>query len=278
MRRSLDFRFLRRPRWLVGQALVLVVVVSFVNLGLWQLRRLQQRLERNAAIEARIEAPARPLTDVLAATRADVPLASPESMDYRHVRVSGRFDPEHEVLLRSRSRDGNPGYHVLTPLLLADGRALLVDRGWVPFGDDTLPVADAAPPAGTVRLTGLLRAPERAPTGGLSALAPHDPPEGPLRTPFYTDPQRLQGQMPYRLVDATLDLQTQEPAPTRELPLALEPPALDNGPHLSYAIQWFSFTAIAIVGYAFLMLRMARETAEEARASQAGEAAPGAER
>jgi surfeit locus 1 family protein len=251
----------------VGQLLILVVAVGFINLGLWQLRRLHQRLERNATIEQRMNRAPEPLDALLARTTVDAPLGSPDALAYRHARVRGRYDPGHEVLLRSRSLDGNPGYDVLTPLVLGDGRALLVDRGWVPYEDSTPPVAAAAPPQGTVTLTGLMRAPERAPSGGLSALAPHDPPKGPRTTPFYTDPQRLQAQMPYPLVDATLDLQTQQPANPGELPRPLEPPALDNGPHLSYAIQWFSFTAIAVVGYVFLMLRMARDTAEEGRGS-----------
>lgn len=258
MRSRRDLRFLLRPRWLIGTLTIVAMAVVMVNLGFWQLRRLHQRVERNRTIEARIHAPAQPLAQALARYHVGTDLNAPGSLAYRHVSVSGRYDAADEVLLRSRSQGGQPGFHVLTPLMLADGRALLVDRGWVPFTDNEAPVPAAAPPSGEVKLTGLLRLPEPEPSGFFKILSPQDPASGPLKKSFYADPARLQGQFAVPLIDAYLQLASQTPAQTGELPVTPDPPQLSNGPHLSYTIQWFSFTAITLVGYAVVLERRTR--------------------
>jgi len=273
-----SWRFLRRPRWIVGTLLMLVMLVTMINLGLWQIRRLHQRLRQNAAIQARIDAPAMPLAAALQRFDLGLPLTAADSAAYRRVRVSGHYDPADEVLLRGRTMDGNPGFDLLTPLVLADGRALLVDRGWVPYTDDIKPVTNAAPPTGAVELTGLLRLPQPEPSGLFKPISPQDP-SGPLKKSFYANPHRLQAQMPFTLVDGYLQLATQTPAQAGQLPVLPSPPQLSNGPHLSYAIQWFSFTAIAGVGYAVVLMRRARDPADDEKTRRSrkggGAAAPG---
>jgi len=278
-----DFRFLLRPRWLFGTLAVIVAAAVMVNLGLWQVRRLNQRMERNHTIEARIHAPAEPLTQALARYDIGAALNAPTAAAYRHVRVSGRYDAADEVLLRSRSEGGHPGFHVLTPLMLANGKALLVDRGWVPYTDSDPPVPAAAPPSGEVSRTGLLRRPEPEPSGIFKSISPQDPVTGPLKKTFYANPARLQPQFRVPLVGAYLQLATQTPAQTGELPVTPHPPVLSNGPHLSYAIQWFSFTLITVIGYGAVLWRRSRgaEGSEEEADGEASErsgrgpAAPG---
>lgn len=235
------------------------MAVVMVNLGLWQLRRLHQRLQNNAAIEARMNAAAIPLDEALARYDVHAPLTDPSSIAYRHVTVSGRYDAADEVLLRSRSEGGHPGFHVLTPLVLADGRALLVDRGWVPYTDSEPPLPDAAPASDRVTLSGLMRLSEPEPSGLFKSISPQDPASGPLSKTFYANPARLQAQFPYRLIDAYLELATQQPPQSGELPVPPDAPVLTNGPHLSYAIQWFSFTTIAVVGFGVVVERRSRE-------------------
>src|SRR5690606_658236 len=124
-----------------------------------------------------------------------------------------------ELLLRSRSWNGQPGWHVLTPLELQDGALLLVDRGWVPYAMDRVPVAEAAPPSGSVTVTGVLRASQTPPSGSAAGLAPRDPAEGVLRAAWYVDLERLASQqLPGLLPGAWLLLREQEPAQTQELP------------------------------------------------------------
>lgn len=256
------------PKWLVGHALVLVIVVSFAQLGFWQLRRFEQRSARNAVAEARLAAPPVTLDVALDAALADVAagVAARGAFYARRVAVSGTFEPADEVLRRPVSRNGTPGYHVVTPLAVAgdpQGRRLWVERGWVPQEMGSVPLVDAPPPAGTVDVVGWLRAPDVPPTGWVASLAPRDPADGRLDVVAYVDVVRLAGQVDGPTVPAVLLLESVVPSSPETLPLAPEVPLLGPGSNLGYAIQWFAFTLIALVGYPALL----RRTRREARAS-----------
>lgn len=271
------WRALLSPTWIVGHLLAVAVVVSFTQFGFWQLRRHEQRVLRNAAIEARLAAPATDLASVLAAAAAEdtaaAPLA-PHPLDYRRVVLSGRFDAAHEVLRRPVSRDGSPGFHVVTPLVLDDGAAVLVDRGWVPQGLDRVPVEVAPPPGGRVTIAAWAFAGETPPGGALAAFAPRDPPEGRLSQVAYVDPERIGQQVPYPLVPLRVVLDAEARSPGDDtLPLPPPPPELTIGSHLGYAVQWFSFVLVTLVGYAALL----RRRLAEARAALTA-AAPSPER
>ncbi|MFA5595005.1 MAG: SURF1 family protein [Trueperaceae bacterium] len=243
------------PKWIAGHLLALALVVAFVNFGFWQLRRLEQARSRNEIIEARSATPPQGLGTVL-------PLG--EDMEYLPVVVTGAYSPENEVLLRGRSTGGGPGFHVLTPLVLdasageLAGKAVLVERGWVPYDMDQVPVTAALPPGGAVRVEGEVYPPQVPPTGPLAGMAARDPAEGVLTQSFYVDVARLQPQMPFELVPAYLKLRMQTPPTPGALPSALPPEQHDLGPHLGYAIQWFSFAIIGVAGYFFLLRSVLR--------------------
>lgn len=245
----MNYKQLLTPRWIAGHVLALSLIVLFVSLGLWQLRRLDQRQTYNALLESRLEAQPQPF-DLL---KEEYDLAASEEVEnaaaYRRAEATGRFDAESEVLLRSRALDGQPGYHVLTPLLLGGNRALLVDRGWVPFELDEPPIAQAAPPTGEVRVTGILFPTQEQPTG----FGAKDPAEGELDAVFYVNTERLEQQLPYKLEPIYLELGQQTPPQISQLPVHPMPPELTGGSHLGYALQWFSFAAIGVIGYGFLM-------------------------
>lgn len=252
------------PRWLFGHLLALSLVVLFVNFGFWQLRRLEQRDARSALLEARLNAPPQPFTDLMAGLEART---DPDSAAYRRVSVSGRYDPANEVLLRSRALDGQPGYHVLTPLRFSEDRALLVDRGWVPFELDEPPIKEAAPPE-SVQVTGILQPAQEQPTGGgffdRLGLVQRDPDEGELDAVFFVNPARIGRGLPYTLEPVFLELATQTPAQSGQLPVPPPPLEMTRGSHLAYALQWFSFALIGIVGYAALLRGVLREPPTEA--------------
>ncbi len=240
-------RFLLRPRWLAGLGLVVLVVVTFTRLGVWQLHRLDERRAYEALVASRLAAAPVPLEDVLAGgTDAD-------AIRYRRVTASGTYDTAHEVILYGRTQGDQSGNHVLTPLILDDGSAVAVDRGWVPFEDDSPPLADAAPPNGTVRVTGVLLPPE-------VETAPPSPPAAPTATFAKVDLGALAAQVPYRLAPAYLLMGSQQPTPAALPLVAPLPDAADAPPHLSYAIQWFSFAAIAVVGFVVLVRREHRRS------------------
>ncbi len=260
------YRFLFKPRWLVLHLLGVALAVLFVNFGVWQLRRLEQRRAQNTLLETRLAAEPEALPDLLAKTDPDAAPDDAASIAYRPVTVTGRYDPAHEVLLRGAGYDGRPGYFVLTPLVLdAVPQAVLVERGWVPFDQDTPPVQAALPPEGTVTLRGVVQPERKRPTGLGSSLTPRDPP-GRLAITAYVDTERLQEQLPYTLLPLFVELSAQSPAQQKALPLPLKPPEFSDGPHLGYALQWFSFALIGVVGYVFVLRGVARSR------SKAGEA------
>lgn len=298
--RGSSWRTLLSPAWLAGHLLALAVVVSFSSFGAWQLNRHAERMARNEIVAERLDADPVSLEQALRWARddparaesgagadltvADGAIAGADGaiadaaerrthpLDYRRVRVSGRFDPGHELLRRPVSRDGVPGFHVVTPLLLADGSAVLVERGWVPQDHDRVPVHAAPPPSGEVTIDAWAFAGETPPTGPLAALAPRDPAEGPLVQAAYLDLSRLAPQMPYPLQPLRLVLDApQRPPGDARLPLPPRPPELTLGSHLGYAIQWYAFVAITVIGYAALLRRRLRESSP---VSEAGNSRP----
>ncbi|MDF1521443.1 MAG: SURF1 family protein [Trueperaceae bacterium] len=253
------------------------MLVSFTQFGFWQLRRHDQRQARDATTSERLAAVPVAIDEAAAAALADVAAGVPAADAFRGRRATatGTFEPDDEVLRRSMSRNGVPGYHVVTPLALADdaGRRLWVERGWVPQEYGAVPVVAAPPPGGVVVVEGWLRAPDVPPSGWVATLAPRDPPEGRLTTVAYVDLERLSAQVAGPAVPAVLLLAASEPATPAELPLPLTAPVLGPGPHLGYAIQWFAFTLVTLIGYPTLLRRVQRERGDASAAT--GSAAGG---
>ena len=236
--------------------LALLVTLGAWALGGWQLSRLVDRRSRNRAAiaQATVEA-----TDLSVAT-----LSTP--VRYRRATAIGEYDPTHEFFIRGRLYRGNPGVQVVTPLRIG-GRdtALLVNRGFVP-------TADAGPPpapspgllpfdeAGAVRIEGV-------------ALDIPDQGDGqPLTTPTGEAWGRLDlTQMrrrlpypiwPYYLIAGVDSAKTHDHTIRgRVLPVRIDPPSLDDGPHLSYAIQWFAIGGAAL-GFGIVFVRRGRRDAE----------------
>ena len=215
--------------------IALAVAAICVGLGFWQLRRLDDRRSANAAIVK-----ARSTPPVTIRSAADVATLAP----FRRVVAAGTYDLEGEVIVYGRALDGEPGHHVVTPLMLEDGSALLVLRGWVPFRMDAAPVEEAAPVVLDVVVEGFLVAAE---PGGSGPPDTH----GVVRS---LDPAAIAEPLPFDVAPLALQLEEQRP-PQPGLPTTIPPPELSEGPHLSYAIQWFSFATIALVGGTVLLHR-----------------------
>lgn len=243
-------RRLLTPRWIAAHVAVLAVVLVSVNLGFWQLRRLEERRLDNAVGTARFES--EPVDFAFLATEEGAG-EDLDSLENLRVTVTGRFLPEHEVLIRSQVYRGTAGFHVITPLLIGDDRAVLVNRGWVPLVLDRVPVEEASPPSGEVTIEGWLR-----PTQTRQALAPADPDEGRLVAMNRVDIERIGEQVPLTLAPVYI---VELRPDTGDLPIPVDPPGFDEeGPHLGYAVQWFGFALIGLGGYAFLLRRAARRS------------------
>ena len=225
-----------RSRRVAVVVIAVLVAATCVNLGLWQLRRLDERRALNGRILDRRSATPVSIDDA----RGDV-AAEP----YRAATARGTYDVEHEVLVYGRSLDGEAGQHVVTPLLLPSGGAILVVRGWVPFEMQAAPVREAAPPVTEITVHGTL-----VPDEGDGSDAPDAD-----RVVRDLDVRGIASSMPYDLFPLPLQLADQTPPQPGSLPIPVPPPALSEGPHLSYAFQWFSFAGIAVVGAAILLRR-----------------------
>lgn len=205
----------------------------------WQLRRLDERRAGNALVRAR------------AGEVVDLPPSGfddgvdEDALVYRRVRMRGTYDTDHELLVRFRSRRGLPGYEVITPLV-TDAGAVLVDRGWVPLDDgDRWPVASAAPPSGDVEVEGLLSpAEDRSPRISRPTSVGKPPIIASL------DPPRLESVAGHRNLYA---LPVLAAGSSTRYPAPVDPPDLGEGPHLSYAVQWFLFASVGIVGWITLL-------------------------
>lgn len=204
----------------------IVLAAVFVRLGVWQLDRHGERRARNAAIAGRLALPP------LALQGRGLPA---DSARHRRLVAHGVYDFAREQVWPGRSFDGTPGVALLTPLRLADGTAVLVDRGWVPSPD-------------AVHVNGALyREADTAAVRGVGGVPPRG--RGDVNL------QRLGDSVPYPLLPFVLQLAPPPQAAPAGLPRRWPGPQLGNGPHLAYAVQWFSFAVIAVVGTIALLRR-----------------------
>lgn len=237
---------LSRPRWLILAGLMAVLVPVAAALGLWQLDRLEERRLSNAVSQQRLSLEPVPW-DVIA---ADEETMAGGELRFVRVTVEGEFLATEQVLVRNRSQGGVTGHWVVTPIVTEDDGALAVLRGWVPFDWDDPFDPRLVPPPGKVRFEGVL-IPGEHPT----ALGPSNP-DGRLTRMALLDLERLAGQTGLDLGDHYLQLTS----PADEgFPQNVElPDSTDTGPHLAYAIQWFSFAAIGLFGFIALLRREMR--------------------
>jgi len=231
---------------LATAAVFLIVLICF-RLGFWQLDRREQRQAFNAVLEQRRALP--PITDVEA-------LRDSTQLPYRLARLAGRWDGDRSVVLPGRSHRGAPGVHLLTPLRL-DGVAfaVLVNRGWVPAPDGATIDFDWFATDSAAVVEGMVMPfPSVADSrGGTPRPATGQPLPEFRRIWFAIDEAALRDQFPYPLADVQLQALADRDPESAPIPAAA--PQLDGGPHLGYAIQWFSFGLIGIIGWGVIVLR-----------------------
>ncbi|MCH8129606.1 MAG: SURF1 family protein [Acidobacteria bacterium] len=236
------YAFLKSPLWIAGVAIALATIVAFVNLGFWQLRRLEERRTINATIEARSTADPVQLVEAIATFGAD-----PEALAYRRVLVEGVYDQLEEVLVVATTLNGRPGHDVLTPLR-SDSVNIAVDRGWVPIDTEGPPVVDAAPAPGSVEVVGMLLEGQTHRSLGTPGTG------GSYEQIGRIDLGVLAGQWGSDLLPVYLLVESEDP-PSGDLPLQRPPPEPSEGRHLGYAIQWFTFAVIVAIGFPALVIR-----------------------
>lgn len=219
----------------------IAVSLGCVRLGFWQLERLRERRATNAQVLARLSEAPVPLERV--------PRNS--SVRFRRATATGTYDFDHEFVLTSRSRNGAPGVHVITPLrMFPSDTAVLVNRGWA-----------YAPDGMRVDLS-LFR---EDPLGVVDGYVDeYSVAQGAVSTPSIEravrrlDRDSVAARIPYPLAHVILVQQKDSGEATavdRGTPVRVDPPRLDEGPHRSYAIQWFGFAVVGIVGSVLVLQR-----------------------
>jgi surfeit locus 1 family protein len=237
---------MRIPSRLLLIACFVAVALVCARLGMWQLQRLEER--RAASAEALAKRTQPPVTIV----RADS--AGPELIG-RRVLALGRYDDDHAVVLRGRVYQGVPGVEIVSPLLLDSNRsAVLVNRGFVPAPDAFTVHPDSLREPGRIRVEGIALP---IPAGSGAPLQ-----HGNQVTWSQLDLTALNARLPYPIAPVYLRQLPDSSLPS--FPRRLEPPALDDGPHLSYAIQWFSFSLMSLV-FGIVIVKQKRQRDEDRR-------------
>jgi cytochrome oxidase assembly protein ShyY1 len=226
--------FLRSWRWAGYLALTIAFAIACCSLGVWQLDRRAEALAAIAKVEANYDSSPVAIDALLPDLDAFA-----EADEWRQVRLEGQYLLGDQLLVRTRPLSGSPGFEVLVPLKLTSGAVFVVDRGWVPVGTtqdapDAVPAAPSGPVTVVVRLK-----------PGEPALAGRTAPPGQVATIELHDIQKLLGEPVYT---GAYGLMVSESPPAATRPTALPKPALDEGPHLSYAFQWFLFALLGFVG------------------------------
>ncbi len=224
-------------KWILAVVAISLAII-FISLGCWQIRRLWARQKTNDFLSARRLAPEIELDSVPADTGA---------AHFRRVHVRGIYDNAQEIVYTLRGRNGSPGVNILTPLLRTGKEtAVLINRGWVYSPDGT--TIDTKPwrEADTLNGHGFI---ETLPTQG--PFTPPNP-ERP-RTFRRLDRTALSKAFSYPIANYYIVLTDSATSPSA--PPRVEQAPLDEGPHRNYAIQWFSFAAISIVGLGIFLKR-----------------------
>jgi surfeit locus 1 family protein len=239
---------------------VLLAVVSaavFVRLGIWQLHRRGERRALNAVVIARLAEPERDATTL--------PLGDTAGVRFRRVRVAGTPDYDHELILAARSHNGSPGVNLLTPVRLAgQDTAVLVNRGWV-YAPDGATIDERKFRELDSVFTGFAETYPSA-AGGSYAGKPSVLARLGMEAAARAVPYPLARFYVVALGDST---------GAADRPARLTVPPLDEGPHFSYAVQWFSFALIGLAGAGFVV-KQSRDAQPDARPGDGVSAESGA--
>ncbi|MFJ6728953.1 MULTISPECIES: SURF1 family protein [unclassified Streptomyces] len=256
------YRFLLSRQWVIITLVALLLVPTMIRLGIWQMHRYDERTARNQLVSDALTA------EPVAVEELTAPGHTVTSGErYRTVRAVGRFDTDDEVVVRRRvNADETVGFHVLTPLVLTDGKVVLVNRGWIPAdpGSQTAFPKVPAPPAGQVTVTGRLMPDETTAASGIKNLAGL-PDRQIMLINSAREARRLDAEVLGGYVVQT------GPEPKGDTPQLIGRPGNEDAAlNYAYAIQWWLFAAGVPVGWVVLVRRELRDRREAAAKRAAG--------
>lgn len=233
-------------RWAPWFSLVVLFSIATSLLSWWQFSRREERVERIAQVQANYDQAVVPYESL------DFE-ANLQSLEWRPVEVTGRYLPEKAVVVRNRPLSGRAGFLQLIPFELPDGRVLAVERGWIPAGEPiTTPASNPLPDAESRTLVLRIRASE--PSLGRGSVA------GQLAS---ITPSELSGFEESALITSHYGRLVSEAPQSNATPMPMPKPSLDEGNHLSYALQWILFGLMAFAAFIWAVRNERRIRLEE---------------
>ncbi len=279
------YAFVRKPRWVAGHVLAGVLLVIFVLAGFWQLGRHGELQDRNARLVERQGLAALNVDRFIESVRQSAQdVAALDQMEYRSVALRlVHVDWAERVLIRNRSFNGMAGCHLAVPaeVSVSGGNfGVLIVAGWLhqqscdAMLDGEIDVADIDVADTGLRALGQVEGRVRL-SQERGLLGPSDPADGRLDSLARTDVQRIDQQTTLNLAPVYIEMTDALTAAGASIqldaqrdtnfaaPTPLPPPELNAGPHLGYAVQWFSFALVAVVGYTLVLRHQAHKGASE---------------
>lgn len=233
-------RNLATSRWLGYLAVLLVYVTVCGFLCWWQWNRREQAQTAIERLDSNWSAAALPIADAL-----PQPYDFDPDQQWQRVELHGEYLADEALMLRGRMRDGNVGFQQVVPFMTVDGTVFYVDRGWIPVGADGAEQPASVPeiPTGQLALLARLRPNEGdigkdAPTGQIASVDLESLANRHAATVVYTGAYGL--------------LESENGSVPSDI-AAHERPMLDEGPHLSYSLQWVMFALVGIGGFIYAL-------------------------
>jgi cytochrome oxidase assembly protein ShyY1 len=237
-------RRLLTPRWIVVHLGVLALVILMSYLAFWQLSRLDQKKSFNATLTAHSTAPVLKVEDIVS---TDI-----EAIEWRRVELSGSYMSDKIVTVINRSQNGAAGYDVLVPFRTTTNQTFLVNKGFMQL---SMPL----PTLRTTPLTVLGYIRDTQSRGTLGAI---DSTDAAVREFQRFDIPLISERLGVDTPPLFVQLRNELPAPTEQWPAPVSLPELNEGTHLSYAVQWFFFALTALVAWVVVVRRKMREVTE----------------
>ena len=252
------YRFLFSSKWLGYLLLAAIFAAACVGLGRWQMDRRAETLAEINRVTSNYSAAPVPF----AAIRDQFGSLAPDR-EWTQVELRGSYDVEGQRIVRNRPLNGQPGYEVVVPFKVETGETVVIDRGWLPIGNNHpgRPDAVPAPPQGTVTVVARLRPAEP----GLQRGAP----EGQLAS---IDLAAYSGELGYPLLTGAYGQLASENPAAADMPFPFPKPSTEEGTHLSYSLQWFAFGVLMFIGFGYAARQQARNAAIDAEDAEAGQA------
>src|SRR6476661_3633636 len=238
------YRFLFSSKWLGYLLLAAVFATACVLLGRWQMDRRAETLAEINRVVSNYSATPIPF----AAARQEF-ISMDAEREWTQVELHGRYDEAGQRIVRNRPLNGQPGYEVVVPFRLVSGETVVIDRGWLPIGNNNpgRPDSIPAPPAG--QITAIVRLKHGEPALQRGA------PDGQLAS---IDLPEYSAQLGYPLLTGAYGQLASETPPAADMPQPFPMPSVEEGTHLSYSLQWFAFGILMFVGFGYAARQQAR--------------------